>query len=550
MSTDQTTAQSPQPEAPCLFENKFAATEATWRDLGKGSAKENKVYGFAAGTVLAIAAVVLVVLGILSDDGVMFIAAGVAVVCAVYTMFFYAKREGRKLEANYSKQERLQNAGLENEFRDFGLRCYENHFESLRGTKHGYAQITSMVTAGEHAFIVVDEVLLLVVKADAFTIGDYEAFIVFIKQTAQDSIRKNKKKRYFKSARALAGMILIIAALIISIYSGRARMQTPQPAHQWDLQRTQEVNISQRGTSIIEHNGNVFFQMDNLSGPGARLYRRRPDGEVILLAEIPSTGSIQFINDMLYIGTSLGIYKINPTDGILTGISDTGGNCIVFTDEWIYVQRRVHNLTAGWQGEISRLRPDGSEFTLLSDDAGVGLQLYEGRLFYISIIDNALVSINPDGTNKTLQIENLLPEGALSPSFEDFFAFQFYMQNLSNSRIQDGWLYYVNADHQLYRIQLDGQNNMSLNARVQAFTLWGASIVTLDHPSARRPLWMLEESSMSVMNLNGTGQRKFILSGGGAPIIAAGYIYFYQLPLDIGHLWRDCGGGITLEFIY
>ena len=544
MSTDHTTVQEPQAEETCLFENIFTATEATWRDLGKGSAREIKMYWLIAGSILAAVAVILAILGSLSGDVLLLIFAVAAAIGAVYFIFFHAGREGRKLEAYYSKQERLKNAGMENEFRDFGLRCYENHFESLRGSKHSYGQITSIVTGGEHTFVMLDRLLLFIVKTDAFTIGDYDTFISFVTRHAKDSLHKDKKSRYTRSACALVGSIVIFSVLILSAYQGRTPRRLP------------EANISERGTTIIEHDGNVFFQIRNSTFPGARgtgLYRRTPEGETILMTEIPSRGSIQFIDDMLYIGLERGIYKINPSDGTITRISDVGGDCIVFTPEWIYTQWRFYSSATGWHGGIYRVRPDGSGLTLLLEGAGIALQKYEGRLFYICIIENALVSMNPDGTNREILMEGMLTEGLMSPSSEDFLDLYVYLQRVSNSRIQGGWLYYINADNRLYRVQLNGRNRMSLNARVQAFAFLCASIITLDFPTDGELMTTHEDASMSTMFLDGTGQRKIILHGGGAPVVAGDYIYFYQLPFrdfNEGALWRVCGHTLALEFIY
>ena len=296
---------------------------------------------------------------------------------------------------------------------------------------------------------------------------------------------------------------------------------------------------------IAEQDGYVYFQV--FYQFQTRLKRHSPEERTSFLAEIPETGNIQFIGDMLYlVMPRYGVYVVDSSDGAMRKISDLGGNCAVFTEEWIFVQSQHYDLAEGWQGEIYRIRPDGSAVSVLSEDAGVGLQLYEGQLYYFSLIDQAIVRMDIDGNNR----EVLFADFSHEESDIDLFNL---ILRLRNMQVHNGWIYYIDAANQLYRMQIGSQNPSPLNAHVVAFAILENTLLMLDFPqtadSTTIPFPALEASDLSAMRLDGRGRVPFMRHGG-VPIVIGEYLYFFQQFSTPAALYRFCLSDRELENLF
>jgi len=81
------------------------------------------------------------------------------------------------------KQSRVEtSANLGNQKKTFNV----NNFEIGNGTFR-YEQISKIISANMCLFIVIEKSVTVMVKKDAFTIGDYESFVAFLREKLQDN---------------------------------------------------------------------------------------------------------------------------------------------------------------------------------------------------------------------------------------------------------------------------------------------------------------------------------------------------------------------------
>jgi len=533
----------PAPVEECVIENVFTPAEGTWLELAKvGVKKWYRMYYYIVSTASLFCAAFLAIVASVSP--IDRYSLGLALLFLVLAIWGFTRPRGLRIrrEKAFLKREQLLQAAGGETFAQRGALCYESHFEDLQGNRYTYDRITDVLIGDMHIYLVVgNQMVAALLRKDAFQTGDYDTFVAFLKEKTAAQLSYARRRGMCQGVvNCVVRTVLVFAALVL-LFAVFTMVQERPP-------RGGEVTQSERGASMVEHEGYVYFQVLRPREGSDSLYRRTPYGEVTLLATIPEIGSLQFIGDTLILGTYFhGLHAINPSDGTITNISVSSGHCFVFTPEWIYGQRQWWEHPEGIQGEIFRIRPDGSEWTLLSEDAGMGLQLYEGQLYYLSLIDHALVRMDLDGANRKI----LTPLYGVHREERLTFA---DLRRRSNLRIHNGWVYYINDNNQLYKVQIDGQNNTSLNAYVQTFDVSGRTIVTLDYPpdggTAVRYGLALDASSVSRMNLDGT-QNRAVVRNGWAPVIVGDYVYFQVPPFwGTGELWRFLIRGGGLEWLF
>jgi len=396
----------------------------------------------------------------------------------------------RRIKSALINHERLLSSGIEPISR--GIRFYEEDFEYLvYGSRFLYDQITHVYIDKSYVYISIESQMLFLVKRDSFTKGIDESFISFIKGKTADTRNKIKKK-------SASGTILMAIAFVLATYGIFVFFSNSSSL--WQLlarDSASEAITSERGLSIATAGGYVYFQVPSFHGVQIMCYSQ--DSDAYFIAEIPERGVIGFIGDTLYLVTpGLGTFAINPQSGEVSKISTISGRYAVFTSDWIYIQ--AFHYPAGY-AMISRIRPDASDFMVLSQRPGIGLQLYEEYLYFYCLDYESVIKLCPDGNCYETVMTNM---GVL------------YMH------IHDGWIYYINLFHQLYRVNMASGQRTSLNARVVAFTITHDSIVTLDFP-----VYGDVADNMSAMLLHGGWHRQYIQFGG-APIAVGGDIYFFQ----------------------
>jgi hypothetical protein len=317
-----------------------------------------------------------------------------------------------------------------------------------------------------------------------------------------------------------------IAALVLFIFA-LSVTACRQPTFENNAINT-ERSTSERSAIITEHDNSVYFQVLNVLTDNLRVYRRSSNGELSIIAEMSMfLGNTGFIYNTLFLATTTdGIHKICILDNSIEQISEAGGSDFVFTADWIFGQGQWWK-NGAYHGEIFRMRPDGSEFEVISDDGGVGLQLYEGKLYYFSLNDRSVIRINIDGTNREIVFECICSD-------EVEIANVRYLMRKRNIRIHDGWVYYINHENQLYRIGLDGQAKTNLNAQVYVFELHDSTLVFAEYSENV----LQERSSIYLMDLNTMRTQRVTQSGGWILVIAGDYAYSYHIEGQTVFLYR------------
>jgi len=487
-----------------LFEYSFTPTDATWQSYITRGFRDIRV-GFKALAAICLLLAVAELAAFERSFGDISFPFTIPVLFVLATIFYVIPIfQARRYTALFVKQERLINSGKQVPL-ERGAKFYDDFFETaVHGSRYAYSQITNVLHDDNYIFIAIEDQIALPIKRDSFTTGCDETLIAFLGTKVSISRLRNKKLW-----RVGLWFTMVVVGLLVSffmIFRNESAL-----AYMWRT-RGGDVTVSQRGQSIVRGDGFVYFQVHDLHG--SRIMRYSGTSRAETFAYTPELGVMDFVGDTLFLVTpSLGVFAIN--DGMVDRLSGTGGICAVFTDDWIFVQSQRY-YHPGWHGEISRIRPDGSEFSIILDHPGVGLQLYEGSLYFYSLYHQAVVRVGLDGGNKETVLEGFMPEIDDGVPFVGPFATVARMQNL---QIHSGLVYYINPKQRLYRVDMATGQRMCLNAYVTAFAITHDSIVTLDYPA--------HESNMSAMLLNGSWHRQYVQFGG-RPVDVGGDLYFWQ----------------------
>lgn len=152
--------------------------------------------------------------------------------------------------------------------------------------------------------------------------------------------------------------------------------------------------------------------------------------------------------DWLYYSVyNKGIYKIKTDGSNVQKLCDydLGGDFSeidTVTDDWVYysiIDQKDHKI-----GKIIRIKTDGTQKSVICDDAAFDINIQNGKIFYSNVSDdNKLYSISLDGKNKKKISDD----------------------TCRCINISDNWVYYINgkSSGNIYKIKDDGSNKTKVN---------------------------------------------------------------------------------------
>ena len=186
MSYEVENIQSTEQQEP-LFENAFTATEEVYRDYAKLSvSRAYKNIHVLVGAIFTLFFVFLIFArshGFQNDMIPLLIV--VAPLCAIHA-FLSPKIKATKLFKHALKRENVLHAGKENSFSWHEAKFYKDVI-MVGDVKFKYSQISKILTSNSCLYILIQETFVITIKKDAFTVGDYESFIVFLKEKLTDN---------------------------------------------------------------------------------------------------------------------------------------------------------------------------------------------------------------------------------------------------------------------------------------------------------------------------------------------------------------------------
>ncbi|HBL83844.1 MAG: hypothetical protein A2Y17_08110 [Clostridiales bacterium GWF2_38_85] len=117
----------------------------------------------------------------------------------------------------------------------------------------------------------------------------------------------------------------------------------------------------------------------------------------------------------------------------------SNGGMVAEHDGWIYYSNGYHN---GW---LYRMKPDGSENTLIVEDYAEGINVVNDSIYYVNRSDHRKIyRIKNDGTERTILNENFCTQ----------------------INVVSDWVYYVIVDdeHCIYKMKTNSTEQTKLNS--------------------------------------------------------------------------------------
>jgi len=171
-----------------LFCNTFTPTEEVYRDLSKHAVSRlYKMAHFLAGTVFIFFSgfLFLAMIGGVRDTKILIVAIG----CVLVALHAYSSPKIRAIRIfkHTIKREKLLNTGKEGDFPQILIAFKRDTFENANNVTLQYNQISKSTNSRHCIYLIVEETCCVMVKKDAFTKGDYESFVVFLKEKLKDN---------------------------------------------------------------------------------------------------------------------------------------------------------------------------------------------------------------------------------------------------------------------------------------------------------------------------------------------------------------------------
>ena len=166
-----------------MFENVFIPVEDTYRDyMDCKIPKSQKIISCIFGGFSVLISVFAIIAYVRGDMG-----AGVIAVATTFLLFaalsligtFSVKRQDLERKI---KEERLRNSGKEGDFACIKTNFIEESFRTTDGAIYQYDQISKLLVSRDYLFIIIEEMISTAIKKNAFTLGDYESFVVFLRE--------------------------------------------------------------------------------------------------------------------------------------------------------------------------------------------------------------------------------------------------------------------------------------------------------------------------------------------------------------------------------
>lgn len=252
----------------------------------------------------------------------------------------------------------------------------------------------------------------------------------------------------------------------------------PDHQEQYSLMGTTVSNIKNSGLVALKDNWIYYANFDD----GERLYKMNLEtSEKIKLNDEIYTRSINIVDDFIYfICYGNPFYKISrlKTDGTDKQelYSYDSGLLHIFEDK-IY-------FTAGER--IAKMNLDGSELTYFNDEKGGDINVVEGWIYFDDPLKSELFRMKDDGESKSYVISsfsgyarsNYYTIVGNKIYYSDGEQGNIYKTNLNGSNkelisndkdttylnVNDGWIYYAlrKDNYDLYKIKIDGTERTKL----------------------------------------------------------------------------------------
>ena len=170
-----------------LFENIFMPTEGTYRDfISCQTSHGGKVKNYIWGGVALLASIALFINVEQDLLGVFALSFGILGLLFAGILFVAPKViEAKKLQ-QLLKRSRLLSSE-DDEFIKYETYFQNDSFEAGGEIRFQYDQISKIMVSTLYMFIMIEDTVHTAVKKDAFTIGDYESFVVFLKEKLKDN---------------------------------------------------------------------------------------------------------------------------------------------------------------------------------------------------------------------------------------------------------------------------------------------------------------------------------------------------------------------------
>lgn len=176
-----------------LLKNQFTPSEETYREYIKAlMSRSYKLRYFFLGTLFLLASLFLLsVVIILEDRSASTIAATIVSFYLAILFYFTPKIQGARRLKESLKTARLLSSGNPNGFSDFEASFFNDNFITERFTFQ-YSQISKVVSSHNYMYLIIEATFGVIIKKDAFTVGDYETFVAFLREKLKDNPKAMK----------------------------------------------------------------------------------------------------------------------------------------------------------------------------------------------------------------------------------------------------------------------------------------------------------------------------------------------------------------------
>ena len=182
MNYEADSLQAKSEQQKIIFENVFIPTVETYREhVHCTISSATIITSYIFGALCTLLAMVFTWAHLRGDMG-----SGILIIVTIFfflAVFFFLAATGRKRTLKSKlKYARILNSGKEGEFAVYENYFYNDQFTISQGMSYQYGQISKLLVSKDYLFIDIEETLHTAVKKDSFTVGDYESFVVFLRE--------------------------------------------------------------------------------------------------------------------------------------------------------------------------------------------------------------------------------------------------------------------------------------------------------------------------------------------------------------------------------
>lgn len=174
-----------------LFINSFTATEETYRDFATRSISRGyKVVHFLVGTMFMLFFLFYALYALVNLDerlrGIVIVTCAIGFFIVALSAYLSPKLKSKRVFRESMTRFRLLNAGSDSNVPKNIIYFRDSEFE-FSDIMVKYSQISKTSCSSAYMFIVVENAVTIIVKKDAFTKGDYDSFLIFMKDKLKDN---------------------------------------------------------------------------------------------------------------------------------------------------------------------------------------------------------------------------------------------------------------------------------------------------------------------------------------------------------------------------